>query len=206
MSGPNVSVYGRWIYASVYLCALGRFEESSAEMRRAVRTGSTQRDVARILAAHLMEAGRVDEAATAAARANELEPNYYVPLLMLGETLWAAGRHNEAVDALRESHRLAPWFGISAGRLAVALRRTGQDAEADRVLATMGPAPRPMWGRVRYELGIGSLDSAADSYERMIADRDPFALVYAMSDATKPLRGYPRWPALAAMMNLPSSR
>jgi len=56
---------------------------------------------------------------------------------------------------------------------------------------------------VRYELGVGALDTAADSYERMIADRDPFALVYATSDATKPQRGHPRWPALAAMMNLP---
>ena len=156
-----------------------------------------------ILAALLIEAGRVDEAATASARANELEPNYFVPLLMLGETLWAAGRHAEALYALRESHKLAPWFGISAGSLAIALRRSGHDAEADRVLETMGPIPRPMWGRVRYELGVGALDTAADSYERMIADRDPFALVYAMSDATKPLRGHPRWPALAAMMNLP---
>ena len=122
---------------------------------------------------------------------------------MLGETLWASGRQDEALDALRESHRQAPWFGISAGDLALALRRAGQDAAADRVLASMGPAPRPMWGRVRYELLAGSLDTAADLYERMIDDRDPFALVYAFSDATTRLRTHPRWPALAAAMNLP---
>ena len=205
MSGPNVPAHARWIYASLYLCALGRFEESSAEMRLAVEQDPLNATWYGILAAHLLEAGRVDEATTAAARANELEPNYFVPLLMRGETLWAAGRHHEAVDALRESHRLAPWFGISAGCLAVALRRTGQDAEADRVLETMGPIPRPMWGLVRYELAVGSLEAAADAFERMIAERDPFALVEAMSEATRPLRSHPRWPALAAMMKLPRS-
>jgi hypothetical protein len=62
-----------------------------------------------------------------------------------------------------------------------------------------------MWGRVVYDLGIGALDAAAESYGRMLDERDPFALVYAMSDTTKPLRSHPRWPALAAKMNLPEA-
>jgi tetratricopeptide (TPR) repeat protein len=204
MQGPNVPAHALWIHASLYLCALGRFDESVAEMKRAVEQDPLNATWHGILAAHLTEAGRVDEAQAAAARANEIEPNYFIPLLMVGETLWAAGRHAEALDALRESHRLAPWFAISAGRLAVALRRTGLDAEADRVLVTMGPTPRPMWGRVEYELNVGSLDAAADAYERMIAERDPFALVYAAAASTTPLRSHPRWPALAAAMKLPA--
>jgi tetratricopeptide (TPR) repeat protein len=203
MSGANVPGHARWIYASLYLHALGRFDESSAEMARAVEQDPLNATWHGILAAHLVAAGRLDEAMTVAARAHEIEPNYYVSHLMLGETRWVAGRHAEALDALRESHRLAPWFAISAGYLAIALRGSGQHEEADRVLAAMGPAPRPMWGRVRYELAVGSLDAAADAYERMIEERDPFALVYATSEATKPLRRHARWPALAATMNLP---
>jgi tetratricopeptide (TPR) repeat protein len=158
-----------------------------------------------ILAAHLTAAGRPEEALAAATRANEIEPNYYVSLLMLGSTLLAVGRQAEGLDALRESHRLAPWFGISAGYLATALRQAGHDEEADRVLASMGPTPRPLWGLVRYELMVGSLDAAADLFERMIEERDPFALVYAISEETSRLRAAPRWPALAAAMNLPSA-
>jgi TolB-like protein/Tfp pilus assembly protein PilF len=203
MSGPNVPGHARWIYASLYLHALGRFDESSAELKRAVEQDPLNATWHGILAAHLGATGRLDEAMTAAVRAHEIEPTYFLPHHMLGELHWLAGRYAEAIEAFRESHRLAPWFSITSGHLALVLRRTEQDADADRILATMGPTPRPMWGRVRYELGAGSLDTAADSYERMIADRDPFALVYAMSDATKPLRGHPRWPALAAMMNLP---
>jgi tetratricopeptide (TPR) repeat protein len=147
----------------------------------------------------------MDEALTAATRAMEIEPNYYVSLLMLGEMLWRAGRQAEGLDALRESYRLAPWFAIGAGYLATALRRSGLDEEADRVLASMGPTPRPMWGRVFYELAVGSLDAAADGYERMIEERDPFALVYAITDHTRRLREHPRWAALAAMMKLPQA-
>jgi tetratricopeptide (TPR) repeat protein len=141
----------------------------------------------------------------AARRASEIEPNYYVSLLMLGTTLWKTGRSAEALDALRESHRQAPWFAISAGQLAAALRQVGEDDEADRVLDSMGPTPRPLWGRTQYELLVGSLDAAADYYRRMIEDRDPFALVYAISEATQRLRADPRWPALAAAMNLASA-
>jgi TolB-like protein/Tfp pilus assembly protein PilF len=204
MRGPGVPAHAHWIHASLVFHALGHFEESSAEMKRAVEQDPLNATWHGILAAHLTAAGRPEDGLASAQRANEIEPNYYVSLLMLGATLWSAGRQTEALDALRQSHRLAPWFGISAGYLATALRQAGHDEEADRVLASMGPSPRPLWGLVRYELMVGSLDAAADLFERMIEERDPFALVYAISEATSRLRAHPRWPALAAAMNLPS--
>jgi TolB-like protein/cytochrome c-type biogenesis protein CcmH/NrfG len=205
MRGPGVPAHAWWIHASLVLHALGRCDESSAEMNRAIELDPLNATWHGILAAHLTAAGRPEEALAAATRANEIEPNYYVSLLMLGSTLLAVGRQAEGLDALRESHRLAPWFGISAGYLATALRQAGHDEEADRVLASMGPTPRPLWGLVRYELMVGSLDAAADLFERMIEERDPFALVYAISEETSRLRAAPRWPALAAAMNLPSA-
>jgi TolB-like protein/Tfp pilus assembly protein PilF len=205
MKAPNVPAYARWIYGSLYLHALGRFDESVAELQRAVEQDPLNATWHGILAAHLEIAGRLDEAVAAASRAREIEPNYYVSMHILGEMLGAAGRHAEALEAWQQAHNLAPWFGITSGYLALALRRAGRDAEADRVLTAMGPTPRPMWGRVVYDLGVGALDAAADSYGRMIEERDPFALVYAMSKTAEPLRSHPRWPALAAMMNLPTS-
>ena len=205
MRGPGVPAHAYWIHASLVLCAQGRFDESAAEMQQAVDQDPLNATWHGILAAHLLYDGRLEKASAAATRAHEIEPNYYLTHHMLGETLQAAGRQADAIDAFRQAHRLAPWFAISAGRLAIALRGAGEHAEADRVLAAMGPAPRPMWGRVNYELMSGSLDAAADLYERMIEERDPFALVYASSEATRRLHAHPRWPALAAAMNLPSA-
>ena len=205
MRGPGVPAHAYWIHASLMLHALGRFDESSAEMTLAVQQDPLNATWHGILAAHLINAGHLEKAAAAAKRAHEIEPTYYLTHHMLGETFQASGKYADAIDAFRQAHRLAPWFAISAGRLAILLRGAGQDAEADRVLAAMGPAPRPMWGRVNYELVSGSLDAAADAYERMIEERDPFALVYASSEATRRLHGHPRWPAFAAAMNLPSA-
>jgi TolB-like protein/Tfp pilus assembly protein PilF len=207
MKSPNVPAHARWIYASLYLRALGRFEESSAEMRRAVEQDPLNATWHGILGAHLADAGRVEEGLKAVIRANEIEPNNYVSVHLMGEVQWVLGRYDEALEAFQRAYALAPWFAISAGRLAVALRRAGRDAEADRVLAMMGDNPRPRWGRVLYDIYVGALDAAADAYEGMIAERDPFALVYASSEPTRPLLwAHPRWPALAAMMNLPTER
>jgi TolB-like protein/cytochrome c-type biogenesis protein CcmH/NrfG len=205
MESPNAPGYARWIYGSLYLHALGRFDDSSAQMRRAVEQDPLNATWHGILAGHLETAGRIEDALAAASRAREIEPTYYVPIHIVGQTLWSAGRHDEALEVLQQAYRLAPWFAITGGYLALALRRAGRDAEADEVLTAMGPAPRPMWGRVVYDLGVNALDAAADSYARMIDARDPFALVYAVSETTKPLRSHPRWPALAAAMNLPTS-
>jgi tetratricopeptide (TPR) repeat protein len=207
MKSPNVPAHARWIYASLYLRALGRFEESSAEMRRAVEQDPLNATWHGILGAHLADAGRVEEGLKAVIRANEIEPNNYVSVHLMGEVQWVLGRYDEALEAFQRAYALAPWFAISAGRLAVALRRAGRDAEADSVLAMMGDNPRPRWGRVLYDIYVGALDAAADAYEGMIAERDPFALVYASSEPTRPLLwAHPRWPALAAMMNLPTER
>ena len=47
------------------------------------------------------------------------------------------------------------------------------------------------------------LDAAADWYEQMIEERDPFALLYARTPTLGPLRDHHRWPHLAALMKLP---
>ncbi len=51
----------------------------------------------------------------------------------------------------------------------------------------------------------GELDEAANWYERVIDERDPFALVYAASPQLASLRAHWRWPAIARMMHLPTT-
>jgi hypothetical protein len=93
---------------------------------------------------------------------------------------------------------------VAIGWLAAAHRLTGREDRADALLATMGPAPRPLWGRVVYHLLVSELEAAADWYERMIEERDPFALLYARTATVGPLREHPRWQRLAALMKLPA--
>ena len=53
------------------------------------------------------------------------------------------------------------------------------------------------------KLDAPELDAAADWYEQMIEERDPFALLYARTPTVEPLREHHRWPRLAALMRLP---
>ncbi len=54
-----------------------------------------------------------------------------------------------------------------------------------------------------YHLLASELDAAADWYEKMIEHREPFAVLFARTPLTGPLRHSPRWSKIAALMNLP---
>jgi eukaryotic-like serine/threonine-protein kinase len=202
MNLPNVSADARWIYGSLYLGALGRFEESTDQMRRAVEQDPLNATWRAIWAAHLIHAGRPAEAISEALRATELEPQYFVAHQLLGESYLAAGALPAAMAALERAHRQAPWNAMPTGLLGGVLWMAGDQTRATALLAEM-ERPAPLWGRVWYHVLTGELDEAANWYERVIDARDPFALVYAASPQLAALRAHPRWPAIARLMNLP---
>jgi hypothetical protein len=92
---------------------------------------------------------------------------------------------------------------VATGWRAVTLWQLGERAAAEELMSALGDSPMPLWGRVLYHLHTDDLEAAADWYQRMIDRRDPFCLVYAMGDATLPLRQHPRWGTLREQMKLP---
>ena len=62
MASPSVSAEAHWAYASLYLCTFGRFEESTAEMRRVVEKDPLSVNWRGVLMGHLVCAGRYEEA------------------------------------------------------------------------------------------------------------------------------------------------
>jgi tetratricopeptide (TPR) repeat protein len=202
MNLPNVSADARWIYGSLYLGALGRFEDSTDQLRRAVEQDPLNATWRAIWAAHLIHAGRPADAIREALRATEIEPEYFVAHQLLGEAYLAAGALPDAIAAFERAHRQAPWNAMPTGLLGAAAWMIGDHARAAALLAEL-KTPMPRWGRVWYHLYRGELDEAANWYERVIDQRDPFALVYAAAPQLAPLRAHGRWPAIANMMNLP---
>ncbi len=203
MGGTHVPGHARWIYASLYLRGLGRFVGASAEMERAAEQDPLNATWHAIWAAHLTDAGRVEEAMAIARRSIEIDSTYFLPHLLWGEASWAAGQRDEAVAAFERAYALAPWFAVTSGWLAATHRLAGSDARADALLDPIGATARPLWGRVLYHLLLSELDAAADWYQRMIEQRDPFALVYARAPTTAPLRAHHRWQQLSELMKLP---
>ena len=203
MNVPDVSGHARWIYASLFLRGLGHFEESAAEMGRAVQQDPLNATWHAIWGAQLFDARRLDQAIEEGLRATELEPNYFIAQHLLGEAYWYGGQRSQAIAAFERAYQIVPW-PIAAGWLAAALWLRDEKARARQIVEAMGDSPEPLWGRVVYHLLTSDLDAAADWYGRMIEHRDPFALVYARASVVEPLRRHPRWPELAARMKLPA--
>jgi len=112
-----------------------------------------------------------------------------------------SGSFAEALAEAEEAYRLAPWNSRVCGIVAGLLRLMGRVDEAVGYLAKMeNMAP---FGKVTYHLLARETDAAADWYEKSIEQREPLAVLAARAPVLRALHESPRWPKLAAMMNLP---
>jgi TolB-like protein/Tfp pilus assembly protein PilF/predicted Ser/Thr protein kinase len=197
-----VSADTRWAYATVYLSAFGRFEESAAEMQRAVERDPLNAVWRAVWSDHLACAGKHDRAIEEGLKAVELDESHFAPHVSLGQACLASGRLEQAVDAFERAHRAAPGHPIPLGLLAGSLVQLGDKDRAAELIRQMGNEPLPVWGRALYHLVCGEIDAAADWFETMLEHREPFAVVYVRSPIVRPLRESPRWRKIAETMHL----
>ena len=138
MEAPNVSADARWAYASLYLSPMGRFDESAAEMGRAVEQDPLNAVWRAVWSAHLTNSGQIDRAIEEAQKAIELDEGHFMPHFILGEAYLAAGRFEDAAAEFEKAHHAAPWHAISSGLLAGSLYRLGDRARSAEVAAADG--------------------------------------------------------------------
>ena len=174
-----------WAYASFFLTPWGRFEESVAEMQREVDRDPLNVPWRSVLSAHLIQAERYDRAIENAHQAIEVDENHWMPYFMLSLTYAYSGRFAEAIAPAERAHRARHrgtlcrpecWRAHSPA--------SGRRAERKNWSGRWG-TPRPIWGRVEYHLLCSEIDAAADWYERMIEERELFAIVSASAPTAK---------------------
>jgi len=185
------------------LSALGRFDESAAEIRRTVELDPLVVLWRGVLMAHLVCAQQYEEALGESATALDVSSSEIHPHLAMAEAYLGLGRIDEALASAERAHRNLPQQSMGTGFLAAVLVRRGERDRADMLVEQIGGTPTPIWGRVWYHLLCSEIAEAAAWYEKMIVAREIFAPVYAMSPYTAELRASSYWPRLARMMNLP---
>ena len=205
MASPSMPAEAHWARASFLMQPFGRFEESSAEMRRAVEKDPLSVLWRGVLMANLVYAGRYEQALQEGLKALDISESEIHPYLAFAEAYLALGRVAEAVASAETAHRNLPGQSMGTGMLAACLVRQGEKDRAAMLILEMGESPTPIWGRAWYHLLCGEVDAAAYWYEKMIDAREMFAVVYASSPYTAALRASPHWARLAGMMNLPHS-
>jgi len=204
MASSSVPAEAHWAYALCFQ-PFGRFEESAAEMRRAVEKDPLSVIWRGVLMAHLVLGGKYEQALKEGFKALDISESEIHPHLAFAETYLALGRVDEALASAERAHRNLPQQSMGTGFLAALLVRLGEKDRADALLREMGASPTPIWGRAWYHLLCSELEAAAEWYEKMIEAREVFAPVYANSLYTEELRGSPYWSRLARMMNLAES-
>ncbi len=192
-----------WAYASFYLGSLGRFQDSVSEMQHEVELDPLNLSWRAVLSSHLNSAERYEEAIENSQTALATEEHHWMSLFMLSQSYAWRGKYAEAIPFAERAYRLAPWHSMPAGVLAGVLACTGESARAEEIVRQMGDRPSPIWGRVEYHLLCSEIDAAADWYEKLIEEREAFAVVFAKNPIVSALRASRRWPKLARMMNLP---
>jgi tetratricopeptide (TPR) repeat protein len=191
--GPNV----HWAYASFFLQPWGRYEEAVAEMQLEVDRDPLNVFSRSVLSAHLIKRrGTIGRSRTP--QAIEIAENTRCRIscpVRATPTL----KVPEAIDAERASRGT---LEHRRPELAGALACVGEKSRAEELVRQMGDTPRPIWNRVEYHLLCSEIDAAADWYEKVIVEREPYAIFSASAPDCKALRQSARWPKLAKMMNM----
>ena len=195
------------IYYSYYTLSLGRPNEAELLIRRAVEadplSGYNRYHLARIL----QVTGRNQEAERELRHILELDQNSHTAWTSLGGVHFVREEITEAIRCIERAYSLAPFFTAALGCLAGLLARTGDMVRAEELLGRLGPPESygaPI-GWAAFHLYRGETEKAVDWWEKVIDQRDPWAVVAPRYWAAGALHASPRWPTLAKRMNLPTS-
>jgi len=191
-----------------WTCSLGsgRRNEAVQHLELAVQGDPLHLTHRAILAMCLGAAGRFAEAEDLLRQSTDLDPGFFWTYYFLADLYAARQMFVEALPFAEKAFALAPWYAPAVGVYAGLLVRIGQPDRAREVLLPWGSgeAYGASKGLALFHTCCGEIDRAADWFEKAIAERDSMVVAFLQSAIGKPLRDSPRWPGLAALMNLPA--
>jgi tetratricopeptide (TPR) repeat protein len=191
-----------------YLLGSGRREEAVDQLERAVQGDPLHLTIRSILATCLGAAGRYAEAENHFREVLNLDPNFFWAHFSLAELYAARRMFGEALPIAEKAFALAPWYTPSAGVYAGLLVRMGKPDRAKEVLQKLGSGESygASAGLAIFHTCCGEIDLAAQWFGKAIEERYPQAATFLQGTIGEPLRASPRWPKLAALMNLPEAK
>jgi serine/threonine-protein kinase len=199
---PQYATAHQW-YAFL-LASRGRLDEALVEGHTAQELDPTSVSVRRTLGWLYYYARRYEQARYHLARAVAMNPDAEETYRVLGLTLAIEGRFDEAERVLRDATAMRGSGTYTSATLGFALARAGKRAEAETVLAELEALrARGYVSPVAFatlHIGLGQIDSALDWAERAHEERRGWLAYLDVNPLLDPLRGQPRFEALAARM------
>jgi TolB-like protein len=187
-----------------YLVTSGRKKEAVEQVERAVQGDPLHLTIRTIMAACLGAAGRYAEAEAQLRQILDLDPNVGLAYSGLAFDYAARRMFVEALPLAEKAFSLAPWYASNVGIYAGLLVRAGQQNRGIELIQRLGSGEvygTPM-GLAIFHTCCDEIDLAADWIEKVIEERFPSVAYWLQTRMAAPLRASPRWPKLAALMNL----
>jgi len=195
---PNItSIY--FAYAE-YLSALGRQDEASAEIRKALKIDPLSPELLFLLEFPPYLKHDYEGALAADRAAIKVHPDFWPPHMAGGYAYMAVGRFPEAIAEFERARSLNPGATLTLSGLASAYARSGNRAEAVKLLALLKKTMSeryvaPFDIAVVYD-ALGLRDQALDWLEKAYQDQSEMMLFLEIYPPVADLRGDPRFQEL----------
>jgi TolB-like protein/DNA-binding winged helix-turn-helix (wHTH) protein/Tfp pilus assembly protein PilF len=193
---------------SLYLIAMAHPAESFEQINRARELDPLSISINFSLGWRLYMARQYDRAIEQLKNTLEMDPSYELSHLVLGEAYEEKGNFDLAIPELRAAVELSHGTPLTVSALAHAYGRTGQKAQAEKLLDSLRIESRkqyvsPYYFAVVYT-SLGRNSEALDCLEQAYADRSNGLVFLQVEPELDALRANPRFLALQKKMNFPA--
>jgi len=204
---PGYATAHQW-YANL-LCILGRFDEASVEIGRALELDPLSRVINNEAGWPLGYLGKHEEAIAQYRRAMELDPLYPTPHLPTGLEYEDMGRYDDAIAEYRTFERLGGEGPTAAAYIAHAEAKRGRRGEAQRILRELEKSDNTGYvSPYEYALvyaGLGDREPMFEAFAKALDERSDFLLYLGVDSAWREYRSDPRFAALLQRIGLPAA-
>ena len=193
---------------SLFLLAMGRFEQAEQEGRRAIQLDPLSLPAAYQYGWVAHYSGRQDSAVARERRAITLDSSPPVPHLFLGRALQAQGRYAEAMREYSLTAGLRSW-PVTVSSVGYVAAAQGDRPAALRSLATLDSVERSKTQYVAPLLkavvraGLGQNDAAFALLNQSVDERVHWLIWMNRDPRWKPIRDDPRFKAIASRVGVP---
>ncbi len=191
---------------SLYLMAMGRTNESLAEMTRARELDPLSISMNFSLGWRLYMARKYDQAIEQLQNTLEMDPDFALPRMVLGQAYEQKKAFPQALAELQKAVRISHDSPQMLGALGHAYGASGNRSEAEKVLAKLMEQSRkqyvsPFYVAIVY-VGLAENDKAVDWLEKAYTDRSNAIVFSKVDPQLDPLRSTPRFQPLLHRLGL----
>jgi tetratricopeptide (TPR) repeat protein len=208
--GLNPSYATAYQRYSLYLIAMGRAQDSFAQIQKARALDPLSLSINFSLGWRLYMARQYDAAITQLKDTLEMDPSYELPHLVTGQAYEQKGNYALAIPELRKAVELSRGTPLMVSALAHAYARSGNRAEAEKLLGQLQAKSMNHYVSPYYFaivcVGLGRTEEALDWLEKAFGDRSNGLVFLKVEPELDDLRSNSRFIALQQKLEFPVVR